>query len=161
MAQGLGVWMIAGVRQLVALYYALGDTKTPVIVATVDMGVFVALALVLRGPFGHVGISLAFVGSSLVQMLLLARQLKKRLPELIFGPVYLTMLKAVITATAAGVICHLLWVQNLQWAVLAPKVATLIALVCFGSVFLAGAILLKISEVTTLLNALQTPFISP
>ncbi|MGC4069907.1 MAG: murein biosynthesis integral membrane protein MurJ [Polyangiaceae bacterium] len=35
-AQGLGIWMVAVVRQLVAVYYAFGDTRSPVRVAATD-----------------------------------------------------------------------------------------------------------------------------
>lgn len=81
MAQGLGIWTVAVVRQLVAVYFALGDTRTPVWVAATDLGVFVALALGLRGPLGHVGISLAVSGAGLAQMVLLWLRLGKHLPR--------------------------------------------------------------------------------
>jgi putative peptidoglycan lipid II flippase len=70
-AQGLGIWMVAVVRQLVAVFFACGDTRTPVVVSFIDFCAFVALALALRGPLGHVGIGLAVTGSSAVQLLLL------------------------------------------------------------------------------------------
>lgn len=78
-AQGLGIWMVAAVRQLVAVYYAFGDTKTPVRVAALDLCVFVALALALRSPYGHFGISLAVTGASLAQLSLLAFGLRRKL----------------------------------------------------------------------------------
>src|SRR5262249_14885857 len=71
MAQGAGIFMVAIVRQLVAVYFACGDTRTPVAVSLMDFIAFVGLALLLRGPFGHVGISMAVTGSSAVQMALL------------------------------------------------------------------------------------------
>ncbi len=82
MALGLHIWMVAAVRQLVAVFYAMGDTRTPVLVAALDLAAFVALALLLRGPFGHVGVSLAVAGSSGVQMVLLWYWLGKRLGHL-------------------------------------------------------------------------------
>jgi putative peptidoglycan lipid II flippase len=81
-AQGAGIWLVASVRQLTSTYYALGDTRTPVIVATIDLCAFIALALGLRGSFGHVGIGMAVTGSSLVQALLLWLWLGKKLPTL-------------------------------------------------------------------------------
>jgi putative peptidoglycan lipid II flippase len=79
MAQGLGIWMVALVRQLVAVYFALGDTRTPVVVSLIDLTAFIALAVGLRGPLGHVGIGLAVTGSSAVQMALLWYRLGKHL----------------------------------------------------------------------------------
>ena len=49
------------------------------LVAATDLCVFVLLALLLRGPFGHVGIGLAVTGSSAVQMLMLWLSLRKKL----------------------------------------------------------------------------------
>jgi putative peptidoglycan lipid II flippase len=86
-AQGVGIWSVAAVRQLVSVYYALGDTRTPVIVAAIDLAVFVLLALGLRGTLGHVGISLAVSGASMAQMGLLWILLRKRLPTTRFGEI--------------------------------------------------------------------------
>jgi putative peptidoglycan lipid II flippase len=78
-AQGAGIWMVAIVRQLVAVYFACGDTRTPVVVSFIDFLAFIGLALLLKGPFGHVGISMAITGSSAVQMTLLWWRLKTHL----------------------------------------------------------------------------------
>jgi putative peptidoglycan lipid II flippase len=77
--QGAAVWTVAAVRQAVAALYALGDTRTPVVVSAIDLCAFIALALALRGPLGHVGVSIAVAGSSTVQMLLLLIGLRWRL----------------------------------------------------------------------------------
>lgn len=81
-AQGLGIWTVALVRQLVPIFHALGDTRTPVWVSLLDLVAFVALALGLRGRLGHVGVSVAVSGSSFVQMALLIHYLRRALPEL-------------------------------------------------------------------------------
>src|SRR4029077_6598689 len=70
------------VRTTVPALYALGDTRTPVVVSAIDLVAFIALALGLRGPLGHVGISVAVGGSSAVQMALLLAGLKWRLGSL-------------------------------------------------------------------------------
>jgi putative peptidoglycan lipid II flippase len=77
--QGGAVWTVAAVRQTVPALYALGDTRTPVIVSALDLCAFIALAVGLRGPMGHVGISVAVAGSSAVQMILLLVGLYLRL----------------------------------------------------------------------------------
>ncbi len=82
MAQGLGIWTVAAVRQLLPVYYALGDTKTPVVVSALDLGAFVITAWCLRGPWGHVGVSAAVTISSAVQMALLWGGLARRLDTL-------------------------------------------------------------------------------
>jgi putative peptidoglycan lipid II flippase len=80
--QGGAIWTVAAVRQTVPALYALGDTRTPVVVSALDLGAFIALALLLRGPMGHVGISVAVAGSSAVQMVLLLVGLRRRLGTL-------------------------------------------------------------------------------
>jgi putative peptidoglycan lipid II flippase len=77
--QGGAIWTVAAVRQTVPALYALGDTRTPVIVSGIDLLAFIALAVGLRGAWGHVGISVAVAGSSAVQMVLLLVGLKVKL----------------------------------------------------------------------------------
>ncbi|CAN5918367.1 murein biosynthesis integral membrane protein MurJ [soil metagenome] len=77
--QGGAIFTVAAVRQLVPAFHSLGDTRTPVIVSALDLVAFIGLALWLRGPFGHVGVSMAVAGSSAVQMVLLFVGLKMRL----------------------------------------------------------------------------------
>jgi putative peptidoglycan lipid II flippase len=80
--QGGAIWTVAAVRQTVPALYALGDTRTPVVVSGIDLMAFIGLAVGLRGPWGHVGISAAVAGSSAVQMVLLLAGLKRRLGDL-------------------------------------------------------------------------------
>jgi putative peptidoglycan lipid II flippase len=77
--QGGAIFTIAAVRQLVPTLYALGDTRTPVVVSALDSIAFVALAVGLRRPFGHVGVSMAIGGSTAVQMALLFVAVRRRL----------------------------------------------------------------------------------
>jgi putative peptidoglycan lipid II flippase len=77
--QGGAIFTVSAVRQLVPAFHSLGDTRTPVIVSALDLVAFVVLALSLRGPYGHVGVSMAVAGSSAVQMILLFVGLKMRL----------------------------------------------------------------------------------
>lgn len=77
--QGGAIWTVAAVRQTVPAFYALGDTRTPVVVSAIDLCAFIALAVMLKGPMGHVGISIAVAGSSAVQMALLLAGLRWRM----------------------------------------------------------------------------------
>jgi putative peptidoglycan lipid II flippase len=108
--------MVAAVRQLVSVYYAFGDTKTPVRVAAIDLLAFIGLAWTLRGPLGHVGVSIAVTGASLLQMSLLWLNLRKLLLDSDFSNILRSAAKtlgaalvaavaarAVVTFTSAGV----------------------------------------------------------
>ena len=98
--QGGSIWTVAVVRQLVPVFYALGDTRKPVIVSALDLLVFIVLAITLKGPLGHVGISIAVGGSSFVQMLLLWFALRARLGPLLDAE----MTRSVGTTVAASVV---------------------------------------------------------
>jgi putative peptidoglycan lipid II flippase len=77
--QGGAIWTVAAVRQIVPAFYALGDTRTPAAVSAIDLAAFIALAVILKGPLGHVGISVAVAGSSAVQMTILFAALRWRM----------------------------------------------------------------------------------
>jgi putative peptidoglycan lipid II flippase len=100
--QGGAIWTVAAVRQTVPALYALGDTKTPVLVSAIDLTAFIALALGLRGPMGHAGISVAVAGSSAVQMALLLAALKRRLGAVQLGAVLASAARTLAVSTAAG-----------------------------------------------------------
>lgn len=103
-AQGAGIWAVAAVRQLVIVFYALGDTRSPVIITALDFAVFLAAALLLREAFGHVGISWAISFASLAQMLMLAFVLHRKLGGLGLRKISVSLLKIVISAALAGVV---------------------------------------------------------
>jgi putative peptidoglycan lipid II flippase len=102
--QGGAIFTVAGVRQLVPVYYALGDTKTPVIVSAIDLCAFIALAVTLRSPMGQAGISAAVAGSSAVQMLLLFVMLRKKLGGLELASIGGSALRTLVASTIA-VVC--------------------------------------------------------
>jgi putative peptidoglycan lipid II flippase len=153
MAQGLGIWMVACVRQLVAVYYALGDTRTPVIVAAVDFCIFVALALLLKDSLGHVGVSLAVAGASGAQMLLLWVLLKQRLPQLHTREILTSALKSLAAAASASALSltvarNLAATQDAHWFI--RMLPGLVGAVVFGSCFLLAAKLLKSEELSAI-----------
>ncbi|MBW2109589.1 MAG: murein biosynthesis integral membrane protein MurJ [Deltaproteobacteria bacterium] len=75
----LGLWAFSGVRIVVATFYSLQDTKTPVKIAVISLLVNIVLSLVLMGPMRHAGLALATSLASAVNLFLLVLSLKKRL----------------------------------------------------------------------------------
>jgi putative peptidoglycan lipid II flippase len=100
-AQGTGVWLVAAVRQLLSMYYAMGDTRTPVLVAATDLTVFVVLSLVLRGPLGHVGIGWAVTGAGAVQALLLWVLLARKVPGIVGHGIASSVLRVSVASSFA------------------------------------------------------------
>lgn len=157
-AQALGIWLVAGVRQLVAVFYAVGDTRSPVIVAAVDLAVFLTLALALRGPWGHVGISAAVTGASAAQFLLLFWLIRRHLPHLglheLVPSVLRTLLAALVALAAALAVVHATapWLTGGGLARLVPGTA---AATTFGLLFLVSARVLRSPELSTLVEPVQ------
>ncbi|MDB4945353.1 MAG: putative peptidoglycan lipid flippase MurJ [Labilithrix sp.] len=139
--QGGAIFTVSAVRQLVAAFHSLGDTRTPVLVSGLDLLVFIALALGLRGPYGHVGVSIAVAGSSAVQMVLLFVGLKLRLgtirlPELARSGARVAAASAV-AGLAAWSVARLL--SGLGAGAIARALPGLGGIATFGALYLAVA----------------------
>ncbi len=155
-AQGAGIWMVAAVRQLVSVFYAFGDTRTPVRIAATDLAVFVTLSLTLRN-LGHVGVSIAVTGASLTQMALLFWRAERRLP----GMLSRELLGSTARTLGAGLIASLAGLASSS--VLAPLAQNqlgrvthgLLAVLSFGGTFLIAAWLLRHPELLALIGGLR------
>jgi putative peptidoglycan lipid II flippase len=101
-AQGVGIFLVAGVRQLVIVFFALGKTSIPVYVAMIDLVVFFLLGMGLRQEFGHVGVSLAVTGARITQFALLWLALRRYLPRMHTGEVLRSFSKSAFAALVAG-----------------------------------------------------------
>lgn len=161
MAQGLGIWTVAIVRQLLPVYYALGDTRTPVIVAAIDVIAFIALALALRGSLGHVGIGLAVAASSAVQMALLFALLRRKLADLRLLEIGASAARTAVAAALAIALARALasWVDRgpdaNQLARLLPGAVGGLA---FAGAFFLAASLLKSPELEILTRGIRRRF---
>jgi putative peptidoglycan lipid II flippase len=157
-AQGAGVWLVAAVRQLLAVYYALGDTKTPVYVAATDLAVFILLALTLRGPLGHVGVGWAVTGASAVQALLLAALLVQRLPSIRHEGILGSMARTVAASGFAWLVASRvapLFAGGADAGPFLRMVPGLLGSLAFALAFLVAAWLLKSPELRTLAAELR------
>jgi putative peptidoglycan lipid II flippase len=154
--QGAGVWTVTAVRQTVPALYALGDTRTPVVVSAIDLCGFIGLALALRGPLGHVGISIAVAGSSAVQMVLLLAGLKWRLGTICareLGRSTARTLAVSALAAVAGWAAARLAQPEVEAATAARALPGVAGVVAFGVVFLAGAWGMRSPELDEILAA--------
>lgn len=139
--QGGAIFTVAATRQLVPAFHALGDTRTPVVVSAIDLVAFIVLALTLRGPFGHVGISIAVAGSSAVQMLLLAYGLKKRVGSLrgreLAASGARVLGASAIAGAASGALAHVL--DGVVPGAVGRAIPGVASAILFGVLFLVAA----------------------
>jgi putative peptidoglycan lipid II flippase len=154
--QGAAVWTVAAVRQIVPAFYALGDTRTPVIVSAIDLGAFVALALALRGPWGHVGISVAVAGSSFVQMVLLLVGLKWRLGTVCGRQLLRSAARtSVVSAMAAMAAWAAARLAQPTTGAEAHAMPGAVGTIAFAVVFLSGAWGMRSPELDEILAAVR------
>jgi putative peptidoglycan lipid II flippase len=153
-AQGLGIALVAAVRQLVSVYYAIGDTRTPVVVAATDLCVFIVLALGLRGPLGHVGVAWAVTGASFVQATLLWALLGRKVPIAGHGVASsaVRVLFASLGAVAAGRAVARYVGGVVAESAVSRALPGLFGALVFGIVYLMLAFLLRSPELGTLLS---------
>jgi putative peptidoglycan lipid II flippase len=150
--QGGAIWTVAVVRQLVPVYYALGDTRTPVIVSALDLTAFIGLALALRGPMGQAGISAAVAGSSAVQMLLLVVFLRRKLGGLEAADIGVSLARTALASCIAGVTAYS--VARLC-GVSSHVIPGIAAVGSFGVMFLVVAWAVRSSELEEITSALR------
>jgi putative peptidoglycan lipid II flippase len=140
--QGGAIWTVAAVRQTLPALYALGDTRSSVVVSALDLTVFIVLALTLRAPMGHAGISAAVAGSSTVQMGLLLVALKWRLGTLRARQLVPSAARTLAAAAAAslGGWATARWLGSLTGAGgLSSALPGLAAMIVFAVVFVLVA----------------------
>ncbi len=117
-AYSAGLPFIALSRPLVAAFYALEDTRTPVRIAVACLVANIGLGAWLMFPLAHVGLALAVSASSLLNFLLLALCLRRRrkggLPGL-SGVIRIVALSALI-----GVGAHASAAWSFWWVVCIP-----------------------------------------
>jgi putative peptidoglycan lipid II flippase len=153
----VGLPAFSGTRIAAQTFYALGDTRTPVLVGFVSVAVNVVLALLLMWPLRHTGLALASSLSSYVNLLGLCWLLRRRLdgPR---GPDFRRSLARTLGASALLA----LWCAGMSGLV--PGVPapthrglawTVMALVGGMAVYAAGAAVLGSSEIRGLLGMLR------
>ena len=102
----LGLAAHALIAILARAFYALQDTRTPVVAAIVAVIFNTSLAVVLTGPagLGLPGIGLAIAISAWIEAGLLLLLLRRRASALDLGPVGLAAGRALVGAVAAGIV---------------------------------------------------------
>ncbi len=98
----LGLWAFSGIRVVVAGFYALQDTKTPVKVAALAFVANLVLSLLLMGPLKHAGIALALSLASGIQFCLLMALLYRRLHVPRIGPIVASAARSAFAALCMG-----------------------------------------------------------
>ncbi len=111
---GVGLWAFATVRIVVATYYALQDTKTPVKTATISIIANIILGILLMKPLGHGGLALATSLASAINLVLLVIMLRKKLGALGWRDLAIFTIKASGCSLCMGAVVYGLSLYLLQ-----------------------------------------------
>jgi putative peptidoglycan lipid II flippase len=99
-----GVWAVAAVQGLTRMFYAYGDTRTPVLCSAVNLVCFLGLSLAFMRSLGHAAIALANSGAACVQLLLLALLLRRKIGPLGVRDVALAALRCALAAALMALV---------------------------------------------------------
>ncbi|TWI77470.1 putative peptidoglycan lipid II flippase [Desulfobotulus alkaliphilus] len=97
-----GLWAFACVRIVVSVFYAMEDTKTPVIMGSISLGAAVVFSLILMHPMSYGGLALATSLGSMVNFGLLAWMLSRKIPGLFSLNVLKSALFSLFSALIMG-----------------------------------------------------------
>lgn len=100
----VGLWAFSSVRIVVSTFYALSDTKTPVVTAVISITANAVLSIILMGPMAHNGLALATSIASMLNLLMLIWALRSRLGALNLATVFRSVLKSVFCSAGMGVV---------------------------------------------------------
>lgn len=148
----LGLIWYALVEVLARVFYAMQDTRTPVIAGVIIIVINIVLGTLLVGPLGHAGLALALSASTGVEALILFAILRGRIGSL--DPSFGSWIARVALATAAMALVAELIRPKLE-AATAPAVGNKglhLLMLMFAMALLAGtyflaALLLQVPEV--------------
>lgn len=155
-AQVLGFFAISMFAQatiplLARSFFANHDTKTPVYISIIGMGINILLAWLLSHFFGIYGLALAFSIASLLNMLLLLAALRLKFGDLDDNRIIRSVWKIMIAAFVMGAVIHgmkyfIAPLVNMRtfFGIFTQTVGSVIA---GGAIYIAIALYFKFDEV--------------
>jgi putative peptidoglycan lipid II flippase len=149
----LGLVWYALVEVLARIYYAMQDTRTPVIAGVIIIVLNIVLGSILVGPLGHVGLAIGLSASTGVEALILFFLLRKRIGGL--DPSFGDWIARVMAATAAMAVMAEIVRPRLERATAMPGSSRILHVFMLGyaTVLIAGtyfvaAYFLKLPQMT-------------
>jgi putative peptidoglycan lipid II flippase len=154
----LGLWAVSAVRIVVAAFFAMQDSKTPVRAGVLSIMANLLLGLALMRPLAHGGLALATSLASVLNLLLLVAALHRKLGGLNWRAIVRCLVRSLLSAglMAPGVlgISRLMIPGGAQpgWGLALGLAASMAAGV---AIYLSASLVLGSPEVRSLLTALR------
>lgn len=139
----LGLTTLSLETLFVFTFFALSDTKTPVIFGIAGVILDIILAIALLKPLGHLGIAGAFIMSKTIKIIFLGTILNKKLNKYLNIQTAIFLLKMTPTTLAIGLITKLLLMMNndstklniLIYDLMLPSLGALVTFIIFSHYF--------------------------
>jgi putative peptidoglycan lipid II flippase len=155
----VGLYAAAGVKIVTQAFYALHDTRTPVIVATADLAVFWAMCVWLARPLQHAGVALATSAGFWINFLVLLALLWRRMGTLGGRVIVFALARLLLASLAMGGVVWLLarrvFPYDAGWVFIARAGWVAGAAAAGAGAFFAFAALLRAPELGEALGALR------
>jgi putative peptidoglycan lipid II flippase len=131
----LGIPFISGVRIMAPAFYSLKDIKTPVIVASFIMGLYILLSILLMSQLRVGGIALALSISSVFNFLALFYLLERKIGHIHKKSISISAFKSAISAAGMGaVVWYFVKHFDFEQMVFSQKLGILAAAISIGIV---------------------------
>ena len=100
----VGLWAFAGVRIVVQAFYALQDTRTPVVIALLVFcsNILLSAFFVFETPLAHGGLALATSLSAMLNISLLTLQLRKKIGRIDASRILRSLVRIIPASIAIG-----------------------------------------------------------
>jgi len=156
-----GICFYVADRIVVPVFYSIQDTKTPVIISAIAVGVDILCSLLLMRPLQVRGLALATSIASLAHFSLLIGLLRKKIGPLGGKEILNSSFRTLLAALPMSVLSHYLLIKwsPLQQAGILERAALLTLEILIGlATYLGTALLLRSDSALFLIQALRRRF---
>ena len=160
-AYSIGLAGYAAVKVLSPAFYALGDARTPMVISLVSIAVNYVINFLLVGPFGHVGLAFSTSAVALVNFILLALFMHRRVGRLEGNRLGRTLVRIFVASVPMAVVA---WSVNefcasMPLSGIVLKLVSVVASITLAAiVFYAGCRMLRVEELDEAIDAVGGRF---
>lgn len=148
-----GMYVFSSIQEvIIRAFYALKDTKTPMINVVVAVIANSIISAILSRLIGIGGIALGTTISTAIASIILWVSLKKKLPDLKLNSMYSTIVKVIISSV--GMIIFLVFLKQYN-SNLVPLVRFLLATIMGFTVYFSALFMLKCREMIIIMNKIK------
>jgi putative peptidoglycan lipid II flippase len=160
-AYSVGLAGYAAVKVMAPAFYALNDARTPMLISLGSIAVNYGMNSLLVGPLGHVGLALSTSTVALVNFVLLAFFMRRRVGRLEGRKIASTLVKVSVVSAAMAVMAWLVTMQIKShlpaqgFQLYLAQVSA--AMASAALVFYLGCRIVRVSELDEALAAIGAP----